>query len=403
MKLSFFTTKMILILGLLLWFTGLVDAQTLNRAIATNQSGNTWQIEFKFDANVDADKIKINVFDPINEVTIPLGDIKPTTKKNIYNVFTTTVPLETTILPKTNKPALKPYLLNVQVKDADGNIDLQSIKIELRATSPLAEVGITEASDIDDADLYVDGVVQGAHKRKTNFSTNIKLQRTRKINNWKHTPFFRLNASTDPDADPDSMEFGYKFRYMFTAPIDLDNEAKIESERDFDNTNLIFASRLIYMRAGDKIGEITQPNGKKSPVQIFFRPYIGVEVGKNLRSPLSAAEGDGIARVLAGAALRLNIPLDRENGRLIDWTNSFTRRWLLSSELGFEADEDGNLQLTRFGKSPRDYFKSNFSYSFNKSFGAFVEYDWGQVPPSYKLVDHRFRVGFFYKAKFGIK
>ena len=42
------------------------------------------------------------------------------------------------------------------------------------------------------------------------------------------------------------------------------------------------------------------------------------------------------------------------------------------------------------------------SYRVNKFFEVFTAYEWGEVPPSYKLVDHRFRLGFAYKYKFGL-
>lgn len=417
MKFNSLVLKTTLIAGFLLSIVGTLSAQTVVRVIASMQTENSWKLQIIFDKSVARDKIKdLKVYypdfssDPNNSGKTPFISLGPLSQSpvsgNIYEVLTNEK-LKTFI--KDNKEQLEPYILNVKVEDADGNTDWQNVRITLAAgtKTPVNKVVIAKADDIDDADVYVDGQLNGAHKKKSSFSTNIKLQKIRKNGDWKYTPygFFKLNASTDADADPDNMEFGFNFRYSFSeqTKIDWDNEAKIETERDFENTNFIFNSRLIWMRAGDKIGEVTQSNGKKRNVQIFFRPYMGAEVGKNLISPLAAAEGDGIARVLVGANLRLNYPINQEKGRDINWTNSFTRRWLLTSELGYETDDDDKLQLVRFGKSPRDYFKSNVNYSFNKLFGFFVEYEWGQIPPSYKLVDHRFRVGFTYKFKFDVK
>lgn len=409
MRHNLFFLKMELVSVVILLTVVGAAAQTVTSVFATKQADDRWRLQIVFNARVEQNKIKdVKLFDPdfapdLNNpqanALVPLGVLTRTVVPNVYEVLTT-VGLKTTAENK-----IKAYILNIKVEDADGNTDWQSIRVTEPASLPRSTVTISKASDIDEADVYVDGQIEGARKEKTSFSTNIKLQKTTKRGDWKYTPygFFKLNASTKPDADPDSMEFGFNFRYMFEKPIDWDNEAKIESERDFGNTNLIYASRFIYMRAGDKIADITQPNGKKRPVQVFFRPYIGAELGKNLRSPLDAAEGDRIARILAGVNLRLNVPINREKGRDINWTNSYARRWLLSDELGFEADDNGNLQLTHFGKSPRDYFKSNVDYSFNKFFGFFVEHEWGQLPPSYKKVNHSFRVGFSYKFKFGIE
>ena len=138
-------------------------------------------------------------------------------------------------------------------------------------------------------------------------------------------------------------------------------------------------------------------------MKVFFRPFIGLEFGKNLRSPLVAAEGNFVFRPLAGAKLRFNYPLNEDEEREINWETTYTRRWLLRNELGFRTNDDNELVLTEFGKSPRDYVQSKFSYGLAKFFDVFIAYDWGQVPPSYKLVDHRFRVGFAYKFKWIVK
>jgi hypothetical protein len=380
------------------------------RAIAIESPVGSWKLQIVFDQNVDQSKIKdfklydpefrSDRSDPTKGPNISLGALTPTSFGSVYEVRTND-PLQTTTVNKS--AVLNHYLFNIKVEDGDGNIGWQSVKVQSPAKAPVNKVTISKADSIDDADVYVDGDLNGAFKKKTRYATNISLRTTTKSGSWRYGPFFKLSASTDPDADPDSMQFGLHFRYLLSAPFNWENEAKVESERDFDNTNLIFSSRIRYVPAGYKLGEISQANGKKAPVQIFFRPYLGTEMGKNLNSPLPAAEGDGVARIVAGADLRLNIPLNREKKREIDWNNSYTRRWLLTDELGFEADDDGNLQLVRFGKSPRDYFNSNFTLGLSKFLGTFIEYEWGQTPPSYKLVNHRFRVGFVYKFKFGVE
>ena len=193
------------------------------------------------------------------------------------------------------------------------------------------------------------------------------------------------------------MEMGLKFRYVLDKlGAYFDNEIKLESERDFGNTNFIYATRLTLLPPA-------RPKNPESKSKVFFAPYIGAEAGKNINSPLKAAEGDGIARVLIGADLRFAFFLKGDNDPDINWTTSFTRRWLLTDELGFEADKDGVLQLVRFGTSPRDYVLSKVSYKLTKFLDVFGAYEWGQLPPSYKFVDHRFQFGFAYKYKFAVK
>lgn len=404
--------KFIFFAAVFLLLTFRISAQTVTEASAfpVNESGTVWEINVSFDQSLTLDQIEKAYI--LNEESEPPT---LTTLRNleILSVAGTVIgirartdsALETVLkqTPSGMKTVLKDYSLVIRVRQADGSVSRQTQPLNLLDANIAANrVVKKEAKNVDDADVYIAGEVNGAHKRKTTFSTEIKLQKLKAKDKWDYTPygFFKLNTSTDPDADPDRMEFGFRFGRFFDKTIFTssywENEAKIESERDFENTNLLYSSRLIFTPAG-------VPSEKTSKQKFFFRPFIGTELGKNLRSPLPAAEGDGIARILAGAEARVVIFGNREKGQGIDWITSYTRRWLLTDELGFRTDDDGNLVLNHFGKSPRDFVESKVTFGFSKHFGAFIGYDWGQVPPSYKFVNHRFRVGFVYKYKFGIK
>ena len=257
-----------------------------------------------------------------------------------------------------------------------------------------------EAKSVDASDIYLSGEVNGAHGEKTRYSTQIKLQKPFLFDQnrlaWRHRPFFKLNASTDPDADPDKMEMGWAVDYVANFGV-FANAIKLESERDFDNTNLIYDTRFTLLPRAF-------PRGADKRVKVFLNPFVGGEFGKNLKSPLKAAEGDGIARLLGGVDVRLGFFLKEDSDEPeINWTTTYERRWLLTDELRFKTDKDDNLVLVSFGRSPRDYVSSKVSYKVSKFFETFLEYEWGQVPPSYKLVDHRFRLGFAHKFKFGVK
>jgi hypothetical protein len=270
--------------------------------------------------------------------------------------------------------------------------------IRNNAPATLHTLEDVKADSDEDADYYISGNITGAHKKKTAFTTEIKIQPYQRgyfQNKLIFTPvYFKLNASTAADADPDNMEIGFKLRNVFNKKFAgfsgafLDNGVKIESERDFDNTNLIAETRLIFL----------PPALNKRTFQIYLNPFIGAELGKNLRSPLNAAEGDSITRFLAGADLRVTF-FKGEDTPWANWTTSYTRRWLLSNELRFRTDSDNNLVLVESGKRPRDYFESKFSFKVGSFTDAFIAYDWGETPPSYKKLDHRFRLGFEFRKK----
>jgi hypothetical protein len=374
-------------------------------AIALDPPQNqSWQINVTFTRAVPEGRIKQSFLINVNDQSIiSLRNFAPLPgEPRIYSGSPGT-PLEAVKDPKTGfLKFTKHYELRLAVENDKGEIlSLGTELTVLNENQTISKQVHAEANDSDDADVYISGEVNGAHKQQASFTTEIKLQRYKPVSaSWRYTPYFKLNASTDPGADPDTMESGLNFRYILGKFANIpgayyDNAIKLESERDFDNTNLIYDTRFTFLPAA-------KPRGA-TKYKVFFNPFIGAELGKNLRSPLKAAEGDGIARALAGADLRLVVFVKNEDAPDINWTTSYVRRWLFTDELGFETDDNGDLQLSRFGKSPRDHVLSKFSYRINKFFDVFTAYEWGEVPPSYKLVDHRFRLGFAYKFKFAVK
>lgn len=381
-------------------------AQAIGHAEAVRPDNDNGQWTISIDFNpVPTRKIKqfyILTVDGLRVQQINLTSIRWDENQIIYTGNTEN-PLEVAVDSKTEKLRLaKPYEVRVTVENNEAGKEDLYLRAEVILNDPqttLNEAQKATAKSVDDADIYVSGELNGAHKQKTSFATRIKLQKYMYFNrtdaSWRHAPFFKLNASTDPDADPDSMEIGWGVQYLANFGA-FDHKIKLESERDFGNTNLIYDTRFTFL-------PVARPKGNTN-FKIFPNPFIGGEFGKNIRSPLKAAEGDGVARLLAGADLRFAFYLKEDSEEPeINWTTSYVRRWLLTDELSFEADKDGKLQLRQFGTNPRDYFSSKLSYRFTKFAEVFTEYEWGQVPPSYKLVDHRFRLGFAYKYKFGVK
>jgi hypothetical protein len=404
MKTSRTIFQLLLVTGLVVLAGSASMGQKIGRVKAfQNPANDQWEIDVAFTKKptrgIDAIRLE-NVNDNESIVLTLIGSA------DFMYSYTAAKNLEL----RTGKLELaKRYQVIADVKNNDAgkpNVTLigDVILIDPNATQSHKEK--VEAKSVDPSDVYLSGELNGAHREKTRYSTKIKLQKPflfdQNRQNWSHRPFFKLNASTDPDADPDKMETGWAVDYIAKSCVIVKscvftNAVKLESERDFDNTNFIYDTRLTFL-------PIARPKGADKRVKVFFNPFLGGEFGKNLKSPLKAAQGDGIARLLAGADIRLAFFLHEDSDEPeINWTTSYERRWLLTDELSFKTDDDGNLVLRTFGKSPRDYVSSKVSYKFSKFFETFLEYEWGQVPPSYKLVDHRFRLGFAYKFKFGVK
>lgn len=257
-----------------------------------------------------------------------------------------------------------------------------------------------------DSDVFIAGDFTAQHGSKPVYSIEVKIAPRFGPGMWDYSPFFNLNASTSPKADPDSMNFGFKATRSIPFEYDATNAwkprltslyvsmaGKFEAERDFENVNLTFDPMLDFIIS-------TIPLGKKAT--LTFDPFIGAELGRNLKSPLPAAEGDGIARILGGGHVLVDIPLEKGIDN-ITLSADYTRRMLLSRELRFKANDDNTLSLIECGKHPRDFFESKLEFGVNKFFSPYIAYDWGELPPSFKLVDHRVRIGFIYKFRLSNK
>lgn len=207
-------------------------------------------------------------------------------------------------------------------------------------------------------------------------------------------PFFSLKASGDPQNDPDSLKLGISWKrqlldFSQNSPLmrlHLTNEGAIEAERDFDTANLLWAGRL------------TLQSKRKATFPLWFDPFVGVELGRNLRSPLPQAEDKGLARLVFGIGLQRKVKVKSPYFDSLSFESHYERRVLLLNEIGIEEDDHKKLTAIEFGKRPRDWIDAKLVFNFKPYWGFYLGYEYGELPPAYKLVDHRFRIGISFRA-----
>lgn len=266
-------------------------------------------------------------------------------------------------------------------------------------------LSFTAADGREDANIYLSGEYAGASGEDFHGSVDVKVEIPfRKIIGDRvhifNFPLFELKAGSSPQADPDSMNIGFSWewpvwRYRgddIETPIRRiiwRNAPKIESERDFDNSNFIWESRFRFMSRTYSAKHAT----------LYFRPFIGQELGANINSPVKEAEGRFLYRPLAGTTLNLIFPIQAAGLQDISFEGAYIRRWPLRQEISFEEDDDGNLKTLSIGRSPRDHVTAKLNLGFTKAFGATISYEYGQLPPSFGLVDHKTSIGLTYKVK----
>lgn len=396
--------------------------QRIDIAEAKLNSSSQWYVEFLFAGNPDessvADPTKYIVLDVLRASRIPVIAVmkmKATNavqvlldpsarleKKRPYHVYITGLSFGG---QQTAAPLEEPLSIDARTFEEREQARVASGQPpqETSIAEKNAERTVTAANGRGDSNLYVSGLITGASGQDVQGSVDIKFEYPRwsKVGSrWiRFAPAFDLKASTDPRGDPDSLKLGFDMSFFawryagddFSAPFRRLwwlNSAKIESNREFDNTNLFWESRFTLLSKTYISDSAT----------FYWRPFFGHELGANLKSPLAAAEGRFLYRPLAGATLGLLFPV-HSGLQGVSLEASYIRRWPLRRETTFTEDGSGQLQLARFGKGPKDYLKTGLNLDITKALAATLSYEYGELPPLYKLVDHKFGVGLTYKIK----
>jgi len=272
----------------------------------------------------------------------------------------------------------------------------------LKLPSGLLGRNIDAANGRDDSDFYFNG--QTTHSRGKAFAGTYDFKAD--LSTRQGLPgacgfFIDLKGGNDPNGSPDSLKIGMKWEFPIATwngspvlnQLRWSQAPSLESTEDFTTKNFIYASDLTLLL---KNFPAARP-GKRTP-QIYFRPRLGVEVGSNLRSVLAAADGRSIARIKLGTGLMLYLPM---SVLLHDITleTQYDRRWPLREEVN--QDVNNNLfTAVNISTKPRDYIKQTLVLNATKFIGFTVAYEYGSLPPIFKLVDSKFTIGLNIKTAF---
>ncbi|MBS1794104.1 MAG: hypothetical protein JSS81_09635 [Acidobacteria bacterium] len=292
----------------------------------------------------------------------------------------------------------------VQVKQLSSPKCLQSptlLKpIDASGKKTASKTKFVKSKDRATSDIYVQGLAEGARKQKTFFSVDALLKRRFSFghNNYIE-PVFELKTSTSPKADPDSASLGINYVKTIgiktnSSPLssfDFTNGIKLESDTDFKNVNYVYQTRadLVFRDLSFIVAN--------QPVDII--PFIGFELGRNIKSPIDEAKKRLIARPFFGANIYFQIY--QNDDKVFSFETQYTRRLLLKREVFFKTNDNGSFDAIQINTKPRDYVKSSFNFDFSKNFGFSASYEYGQLPPKFTLVNSKFSFGLLFKGKFG--
>jgi hypothetical protein len=263
-----------------------------------------------------------------------------------------------------------------------------------------AAAPLQAADGKDDSRFYFDGEVSHARTEDVIGTYDLKLafeSRRRFLNTvLRQGPLFTLQGGNDPKGDPDSMQLGWNL----TVPILVrqspsiflalawENTPQLEATRDFTYTNFVWSSRFRL---------ISRSWTSSSGARIYFRPYGGIEVGRNFAANVAATKDQQVVRPLAGSTLGLVIPL--MGNASVSLTGEYIRRWPVENEILITTGENGNLLTPSVGTKPRDHVKVSFDIDFTKYAGVALSYERGSLPPAFEFVDNKLALGLVIKVK----
>jgi hypothetical protein len=262
--------------------------------------------------------------------------------------------------------------------------------------SPFVE---SKSTGRTDSDIYIAGQLEGAKGSSAVKTLDAKLELPLGVSifrkNQDLVPFFDFKVSSNRKADADSLKLGALVRSPFVVnkrwlrDIVWDTEGRLEGNKNFRNINGIWANSVHFL----------PPVIGSGKAQLFLQPFVGLELGRNLRSPVKLAEHRGIARATAGASAYLNFFTG--NGLLdaISLQTDYVRRWPVRGEISFTEDDHKNLIPLFIGRNPRDYVQTKVQFEMSKYFAITIGHEYGALPPNFKLVDNKYSVGFVYKKK----
>jgi hypothetical protein len=262
----------------------------------------------------------------------------------------------------------------------------------------------TKAKGREDSNVYLSGAIEGAEGGSPQTSADIKVDVPTDVD-WgifqSIGPYFDLKTSTAKKADANAMKFGLKLSAPFNIGSVLDpttgapqkrllrglvwnTTGGFESDRRFDNINTIWGNQLAFVLSG--VGNSDT---------VYFQPFVGFELGRNVKKPIPEAEHLTLARPNVGGNLYIDLYETDKTG--VSFQVDYIRRFLLKREVGFKEDTNKKLVPVLIGKGPRDYLKLAIVFKFSDFTGLTVGYEYGRLPPNFELVRHKYGIGLVYK------
>ena len=285
----------------------------------------------------------------------------------------------------------------------ENTVDIKETALKLGASPGAAppKTTLKAADGKNDALFYFDGEISHVRKGAVLGSYDLKLNYLTYKNFLgmviQEGPLYTLQGGDEPKADPDSMQLGWNVIMpiligdgtpnLFTGLL-WEHTPQIESTRDFTYSNFVYSSvfRLVSRAWTSSSGQ-----------RVYFRPYFGVDVGRNLSTTVATAKDQTILRPLTGVTL--NMVLFKMGAASVSVSGDYVRRWPINNEVLLSTNSSGNLVIASAGTKPRDHIKSGLAVDFTKFASLSINYERGSLPPAFQFVDNKWTLSLVIKAK----
>jgi hypothetical protein len=271
-----------------------------------------------------------------------------------------------------------------------------------------------QATSRDDADFYLAPTIDGATGSKASYTVDAKFAPEFWLrapgSSWTPLspgvillPDIDLKISSNPKEDGNSVTFGGLFKLLYPTPrsfhwassqlpITLGKTGfAVESDKTFHDLNAVFSySQVLPLH--------DYCCTRRAP--LFFEPFVGTELGTNLKSQSAGAYPFNIVRGLFGAHEGLNVFAQRSSKDgsasskpTISIETDYIRRLLINPEPVYVANPQNKLVLKSVGTQPRDHVTTALTYHLTSYVGVTANYEYGSIPPDYSLVDNKYTFG----------
>lgn len=251
----------------------------------------------------------------------------------------------------------------------------------------------TAAKGKDDADIYLFGSATGAHKSKPIYSIDAKLAYYWDLKAAGAIgPQFTFTSDEGSDVDPDSITAKLAYenifilgpaRYLF---LNIDAVGG-EFDKEGDTKNFISGLRAKYVPRSVFLSE-----NNIAAIDFSF----GVEGGRNFKNAVDPDGSGGIFRLNLGAAAHFVALAPGKFKRIFINADYFVR---LPQRREIFIEKIGDDDVFTLRKRARHLVAADVDLMFSDAFGITIKYQYGSMPPSFKLMDHKVSAGFTMKLR----